>query len=546
MGIEHMKHLKFFVFLCILTFAVSCGQQKRYIQYRVKKGETMSKIAQKLEMKKKDLIRLNPDIDSEPKANSFIVVPEKNLSLLNQKIEGRKEDINEVTLDSSDINGLNKLDTELDIADELNKKYVIYEVKKGDTFYNINKRFDVTRGELLLLNPDLKEGLKLGQLLKIREIIVELVNEDVFYDDYINYGTNLKVALLLPFRTSNYRSDTLTLKEIFFGSGALVNIATDFYLGAEIAVDSLRSKGIDIELNVYDTGDRRRNDIMNIISNKDLNSNNVVIGPLYSEEVQTVAANVNIPVIFPVYSKNQSEFASANIVKTSPNKKVFSEELVRYIKDNFDEGTITIVTDEKSKSLQAARDLQSSLEFRTGVVGVDILTPTGGYIKKSRFLQILKPNVKNWVIMATDKDLIIKDAINSLISLPAETTAKILTYDKASVYNEVDNRKLAKLGFTYVSDEFVDENSLSSRVFNKQYMKKNNALPSFYATKGFDITYDILIRLASGKDLQSTLKEGMSSRVDTKFDYRNSQYLAENQGLFIVQYNEDLSLTKLK
>ena len=115
-----------------------------------------------------------------------------------------------------------------------------------------------------------------------------------------------------------------------------------------------------------------------------------------------------------------------------------------------------------------------------------------------------------------------------------------------SVYNEVDNRKLAKLGFTYVSDEFVDENSLSSRVFNKQYLKKNNALPSFYATKGFDITYDILIRLASGKDLQSTLKDGMSSRVDTKFDYRNSQYLAENKGLFIVQYNEDLSLTKLK
>jgi hypothetical protein len=69
-------------------------------------------------------------------------------------------------------------------------------------------------------------------------------------------------------------------------------------------------------------------------------------------------------------------------------------------------------------------------------------------------------------------------------------------------------------------------------------------LPSFYATKGFDITYDILVRLASGNDLKKTFKAGTSSRVETKFDYRNS--ITENQGLFIVQYNKDLTLTKLK
>jgi len=46
-------------------------------------------------------------------------------------------------------------------------------------------------------------------------------------------------------------------------------------------------------------------------------------------------------------------------------------------------------------------------------------------------------------------------------------------------------------------------------------------LPSFYATKGFDITYDILIRLASGNDLNTTFKEGASYRVESKFDYAN-------------------------
>ena len=80
-----MKHLKFFIFLCILTFTVSCGQQKRYIQYKVQQGETMSKIAQKLEMSTSSLIRLNPDVTGEPLANTFLVVPEKNLNNLKNK-----------------------------------------------------------------------------------------------------------------------------------------------------------------------------------------------------------------------------------------------------------------------------------------------------------------------------------------------------------------------------------------------------------------------------------------------------------------------------
>ncbi|WP_405565549.1 LysM peptidoglycan-binding domain-containing protein [Polaribacter sp. Asnod6-C07] len=558
-----MKHLKFFIFLCILTFTVSCGQQKRYIQYKVKQGETMSKIAEKLAMKTPDLKRLNPDVEGEPRANTFLVVPEKKLNNFNNQVKESAEVVSDSIVNTSD------LDEEEKLLEEIKEQFVVYEVKKGDTFYSLNKTFDVSRGELLQLNPELKEGLKVGMLLKIKEIPLEIVSEEIFYNDYIDRNKDLKVALLLPFRTHKYRNDSLTLKEIFDRNSTLLNITTDFYLGAEIAIDSLRRKGVDVEFNVYDTGDRRSNQITNIISRNNLNSNDVVIGPLYSEEVRTVASNVNIPVIYPVYSDDQSGFSSSNIVKTSPEKKVFREELEKYIIENFnkvetiednntlvdeqtiietpiiEKGNIIIVTDESSASKQSSRTIQNNLNFGLDAV-VNILSPQKGYIAKERFLELLKPNAKNWVIIATDKNVAVSDAINSLISLPEETTVKVFTFDKGRVYDKIDNRKLAKIGFTYVSDEFVDENSLNTRIFNQQYQKKNKALPSFYATKGFDITYDILIRLASGYDLKSTLNEGMSVRIESKFDYRNSTYLAENQGLFIVQYNKDLSLTRLK
>ncbi|WP_223439129.1 LysM peptidoglycan-binding domain-containing protein [Polaribacter litorisediminis] len=540
-----MKHLKFFIFLCILTFTVSCGQQKRYIQYKVEQGDTMRKIAKKLDMNTPDLIRLNPDVSGDPIPNSFIVVPQNKLK--NYRDKGTNK--TKVTVLDS-VSDSNELDESERLLEELKEKFVVYEVKKGDTFYGLNKKLGVSRGELLLLNPELSLGLKLGMILKIKKIPAKISTDELFYSDYIAPNTNLKAALLLPFKTYKYSSDTLTLKEIFTRNATLVNIATDFYLGAELAIDSLRKQGVSIELNVFDTGDRNTNDIMNIVSENDLNNNDVVIGPLYSEELKTVAANVTIPVVFPVYSKSQSEFSASNIVKTSPDKKVFREELERYINENFGSGNVIIVSDDQSENIQTSKLIKKALEAKieadTIVKTVHVLSPEEGYIEKDRFLKILTPNTKNWVVIATDNNVIVSDVINSLISLPEETSVKVFTFDKGAIYDKIDNRKLAKIGFTYVSNDFVDETALNSRVFRKQYLKRNKALPSFYATKGFDITYDVLIRLASGNDLKSTLNEGMSMRVETKFDYRNSERISENKGLFIVQYNEDLSLTKLK
>jgi hypothetical protein len=206
-----------------------------------------------------------------------------------------------------------------------------------------------------------------------------------------------------------------------------------------------------------------------------------------------------------------------------------------------------IVGDGNPTSNAISFSMKQSLESHDSISKVHVLKPVKGYIKKERFLEILKPNVKNWVVFSPNDNVIVKKAINSFISLPESTSVKAFAYDKGKGFDEEDNLKLAKIGFTYVSDEYVDEKSYSTQLFNKQYYTKNNALPSFYATKGIDITYDILMRLASGNNLKETFKEGASFRVESKFDYHyNPSKASENKGLFILQYNKDLSLTRLK
>lgn len=533
-----MKYLKIWLIFAILTFTVSCGQQNRYIQYKVKAGETMSSIAEKLNMKTKDLLRLNPDNTEIPKPNSYIVVPENKYDFFkNEQLK------NGVVIEEIDTTTeKNSLTDKEKLLATLREKYVVYEVKKGDTFYSLEKKYSVTRGELLLLNPELKDGLKEGSILKIKEVTEELeekiqenFGKSSLYNDNINPRKSLKVSLLLPFRGDVY--DSISPRDIFTKNATLVNIATDFYLGAEMAVDSLRKKGIDIDFSVFDTGSRKSNRISTIISNQNLRNNDVIIGPLYSEEAQMVASNLNIPVVFPVYSSNQSEFKNSNIIKAAPDKKIHRNVLIRYIKDNFKEGNLIIVGDQMA--------VNESIKNQLSIPNTWILTPQYGMIQKGRFLEILKRNAKNWIIIASSNEVVISDVVNSLISLPNDMKTAVFTFDKGAVYDKIDNLKLGKIGFTYVSEEFVDETSESSRVFTKLYQEKNNTLPSFYATKGFDITYDILIRLASGKSLSTTFREGASIRVDTKFDFKNNSTF-ENEGVFILKINEDLTLSKLK
>ena len=545
-----MKHLKFFVFLCILTFSVSCGQQKKYVQYKVKEGETMRVIAKKLDMRTRDLMRLNPDIDRKPEMNTVIIIPSKQLKIKNRINDtGKENDI--LVIDTLDIDAQGakgtlivekKQENQLLIL-ELEKKFKVHEVQKGDTFYGLTRFYNVTKEALIALNPELINGLKLAQIIKVMPVEIILPETSLLYRDKIEEGIALKVAIMLPFRTIEL--DTLSSAEIFENS-RLATIVTDLYFGATMAIDSLRAQGVTIDVAVFDTG-RKNTKIDTILLENNLDKKDVIIGPLYSEEVLFLADKVNVPVVFPVFSPKQSEFMSNNIIKTAPNKQLFKDELFSYMAENFLDGNIIVVGDGKLASKFDAIKIRETLKSNDSISSFHIIMPEDGYIKKEKFTEVLKPNMKNIVVIVTSDNIIVASAINSLISLPEETTATVFAFEKSSAFNQIDNMKHAQLGFTYVSDAYVKKNAIEAKAFNRKYKVKNGALPSSYATKGFDATYDILMRLASGNDLEDTFKEGVSYRIESKFDYTNEKdKVPENKGLFILKYNTDLTLTRIK
>jgi LysM repeat protein len=548
MGIEHMKYLKIIFIVNILWFAISCGQQKQYLNYKVKEGETIKSIAKRLDMDTKELLRLNPEVSRRPDANTVIIIPNsKQVALLKKQ----KNNTTAITFNKSVNDSITRAEkiairkafVKDSLLENYQKNYIVHEVKKGDTFYSLVRKYNVSQKELINLNPILEEGLKTDQIIKVK-FLDDVFEEDNFlYKDTIAENISLDIAMLLPFNGKEL--DTLEHTEIFSRS-RLANIVTDFYFGAEIAIDSIRKQGIDVNVNVFDTG-KNSSIIDSIIMVNDFNKKDAIIGPFYSEEVNLLAANVKAPIVYPVYSQKQATFTSKRIVKTAPNKSLYRKKLLEYITDNFFEGNIIIVGDGRPASDFNTLQIQKTLEKHDSISNVSVILPEEGYIDKEKFTELLLPNEKNYVVMTADDNVIVASAINGLISLPDFVSVRVFTFDKVSAFNKVDNFKLAQIEFTYVSDEFSNEGSEKIQLFNQKYFSRNNTLPSSYSMKGFDITYDVLIRLASGKSLKATFDEGFSYRLESKFDYTDKIFkVTENKGLFIVKYNPDLTLTRLK
>lgn len=547
MGIEHMKFFKMIAVVNLLWFTISCGQQKQYLNYKVKDGETIRSIAKCLDMDTKELRRLNPNVSRRPNANTIIVIPNSTkVSLLTEG--GKKKEKKAVYFINDSIVRAEKIAARKafirdSLLENYQKKYKVHEVKKGDTFYSLAKKYSVSKQELINLNPILEEGLKTDQIIKVKFLDNVFEENALIYRDTIAENSALTISMLLPFNAKDL--DTLENVELFNRS-KLATIVTDFFLGAEIAIDSIRNKGVGVNVTVFDT-EKNSTILDSIMQVTDFNKNDVIIGPFYSEEVQVLAQNINVPLIYPVYSQKQNTFISKQVVKTFPGKNLYRKKLLEYIEDNFFEGNVIVVGDGRPASNFNNLQLYAILEKYDSIANINTILPENGYIDKEKFIQVLQPNKKNHVVVTTDDNVIVASAINGLISLPEIVDIRVFTFDKVSAFNKLDNTKLAQLEFTYVSDDFSDETSETMKVFNQQYFKKNYTFPSSYATKGFDITYDILMRLASGENLKTTFKKGFSYRLKSKFDYSGkAAKVTENRGLFIVKYNPDLTLTRLK
>ena len=112
-------------------------------------------------------------------------------------------------------------------------------------------------------------------------------------------------------------------------------------------------------------------------------------------------------------------------------------------------------------------------------------------------------------------------------------------------FEEISMKRLTILKMLYPS--LTRENdSPEAVIFENQYKEKNKVFPSQFATRGFDITFDTLLRLSQGKSFEVSANEDKTEQIESKFEYskKNSEGYT-NKGVYIMEFQEDLSVKQV-
>ncbi|MFB9272552.1 MULTISPECIES: LysM peptidoglycan-binding domain-containing protein [Flavobacteriaceae] len=569
-----MKKIKFLISILAFCAFTMVAQQKKYVSYTVKKGETMKTIAKDYDVSTRDLLRLNPDIGRKPKENTVIIVPNKNYGKQISKVKeteiyivrpketlfgiSNKHNITIEELKEANPvleNGL-KIGMHLKIPvskteENDSEKFILHTVIKDDTVYNLTKKYEVSAESLYALNPTLIDGLKLGMILKIKPIAIpnaneegevetEAENEEGLFVEALNFKKSINVAIMLPYELQKY-SDSIPEKELTKWN-SILNIATDFHMGASMAIDSLRSKGMTVNVQYFDTQDSNYK-LQTIVNNSDFSETDVIIGPLFYKKAYWLSKHVNVPVIAPIYSKSQNSLSASNLIKSDDvSDTLLEEHLLNYMKENYKGENILVINDSEEQSQSKLWRIVNHLKSFDSIQNITVLKSDKGYIDNEKFAGKLIKNSANWVFLISDEIVTTAAAVNNLKVFMEEFNITLFTTGKGKNFDKIDNSFLGQLNFTYPTTDFVNMQDLRVKNFYAKFRSKNFTLPSKYAVRGFDVTYDILLRLASEDGIEDALRAGKSSRISAIFNYNKKLFGSfENNGVYIVQYNKELA-----
>lgn len=442
---------------------------------------------------------------------------------------------------------LNVPDNEVISSAEIdNDRYDFYEVQPREGFFRLKVKLGLTEEEIVALNPYAKDGLKDGMVLKIPKVNAAIAaSEEVMQVDLADRIVNRKkkrIAVMLPFQLDKADADTTEATEKLISDNRTLQVALDFYSGVLMATEFAKDKGISIELNVYDTkGDDSAT--RRILSNNNFENTDAVIGPLLRTNVEVVAEGLkryDVPVFSPL--SNREIKMHSNLFQTLPTDDMLKRALFAYLKKN-----------EANKNFLVIADHDRSSQ-RDEILGV---LPNAKTIKlrKDAFLYVqdiagkLEKEKDNWIVLESKNPVLVSNVVALLNGMPASYNLRLFTLDKndAYDYNDVSNVHLAKLGFTYPSVE-KSYNHNDKNAFLISYKNEYGVLPNRYAVRGFDVAYDIILRLAVADDVYKSIdSDYVTEYIENKFRY-TKKFLSgyQNEAVYLVKYTKDLQFEEVK
>lgn len=553
-------------------------------KHKVKRKETLFSISKKYNVSIEDIKKNNKRLYSEnlrkgdkiqiPQFTTVVVTNNLENTIRKYKVlakEGKWRIAYKYGITVTELEALNpKMGEVLGVGDEINvpniadnelkkvdDEYGYYTVLPKEGFYRLKLKLGLDQEQLENLNPELKDGgLKSGMILKVLKdvdsaISLSSIEHTSLKNNLTNFSTK-RLAVMLPFRLHRVDMDSIREAKEILEKDSYMSISIDFHSGVLMALDSAKKMGVSTNLDVFDTK-ARISEVSSILSRNDFSNYDAVIGPFTSGNFDRVAEtlkNDGIPV-FAAVTMPQKLYT--NVYQTIPTNNYLRKKMVNYVQSDSMPKHIIIISDSKNKAVSDAlkKEFPSAKQIfsRRNKEGADanyiLITDIENEVKEGR----------NIVFMETTNEGFLSNVTSMLSALNGtdfetqeEREIILMTTNKNKAFDgtNVSNLDLSSLKFHYPSVnrnyETDDNNS-----FVKRYASKYGSEPNKYAVRGFDLTMDILLRLASEDELSNASNHDIETEyVENKFRYSKKLFGGYyNESAYILKF-DDLRIIEVK
>ena len=502
-----MKNI--WVLIFCLSFFCSLGQKNA--SHVVVKGETIYAIAKKYQITPDDIIKNNPDAINGIKENQTLLIPVKSL-------------FPNIVTTAND---------------------TTYVVQKGETLYAISKKFGISVEAIIAKNPLVKDTLSEGVqlVLPTKKNLAPAIISNKENADLISTVSKTKVrnlVLFLPFNINKIENDSLKSRNEHLKTNKFLNLTLDFYAGALMAIDSAKVLGLPVNVKVYDVeSSKYSSNVASVIAKNDFSTVDAVIGPFQNSFVESTAqllSKYNIPVISPL--SKEKGLALPNLYYAIPSEEQLKSKLFQHFKAKNGNAVAIIST----KKVASKEYLLKNYPWVKQAVFND-----KGALDVAQFKAQLVKGKTNFIILEIEKASTILSITNILKGLQKEYEIQLAVYEVYDALNfeEIPIKNLTTLKMMYPSASKVMETP-EEFLFAATYKKINNVAPNSVAIKGFDITFDTILRMCQEDGFADSVSKYKTEYVENSFDYTNENGSNNNNGCYLLNYDNDLTIKKVQ
>lgn len=493
----------------------SNGGEMTSENYVVKKGESLYKIAAIYSTTVENIRKLNPGISENLSEGQIIKVP-------------------------------------VPVSKEPIVKAKIHVVAKGETLYSIAKKYLLTLNELKNLNPGLETDIVPDQQIIVGYNEVKLdANGVADTCDCKNPKklTEYNVALLIPLYLERSSSRTYNTenkdKNEWYQNITFSYI--QFYEGMQIALDTLKSAGLKVNLYVFDFDDSEAK-FTKTMSNPDLKKMNLILGPFQGKYLDTISSfshQNKIPMV-SCFLSSLVNLQQINPYYFNPVTSIGNQmsALSNYFSTDKKDANLIIAYQASDIEKNAAMALDSFLRMNDypswSLVNLNELGLKGATSKMSG-------SKENVLVFLANGDMYIETSIRSLNDIKKTYNITFFGLPGWLGYENIDLEFLEFLNTHFFSSSFIDYERQEVRDFARKFQKRFKADPDKQAFLGYDISLFFLSALNNyGTDFPSCIAEHNAATLATDFKFVFSNADGFRNSYISIYRMKDFQLWKMQ